>query len=291
MALIEIQNLHHTYHVGTPEAVVALDGISLTIDRGEFVAIVGGNGSGKSTLAKHLNALLLPTEGEVRVDGLDTREPAATWEIRQRVGMVFQNPDNQLVATVVEEDVAFGPENLGVPSSEIVQRVEESLRVVGMLAYRRHQPHLLSGGQKQRVAIAGILAMRPQCLVLDEATTMLDPLGQREVMETIQSLNREGVTVIHITHAMEEAAQCPRMIVLSGGRVAMDGPPADAFSRADDLHRLRLVLPPIPALAYQLRRDGLPVPERILDADDLAAAIASLATARVGHGQVGNGAD
>src|SRR5216684_1616734 len=271
MALIEIQNLHHTYHVGTPEAVVALDGISLTIDRGEFVAIVGGNGSGKSTLAKHLNALLLPTEGEVRVDGLDTREPAATWEIRQRVGMVFQNPDNQLVATVVEEDVAFGPENLGVPSSEIVQRVEESLRVVGMLAYRRHQPHLLSGGQKQRVAIAGILAMRPQCLVLDEATTMLDPLGQRD--------------------AMEEAAQCPRMIVLSGGRVAMDGPPADVFSRADDLHRLRLVLPPIPALAYQLRRDGLPVPERILDADDLAAAIASLATARIGHGRVGNGAD
>src|SRR2546425_520509 len=291
MALIEIQNLHHTYHAGTPEAVVALDGISLTIERGEFVAIVGGNGSGKSTLAKHLNALLVPTEGEVRVDGLDPREPASTWEVRQRVGMVFQNPDNQLVATVVEEDVALGPENLGLPSREIVERVEESLRVVGMLDYRRHQPHLLSGGQKQRVAIAGILAMRPQCLVLDEATTMLDPLGQREVMETIHTLNREGVTVIHITHAMEEAAQSPRMIVLSGGRVPMDGLPVVVFSRADALPRLRLVLPPIPALASQLRRDGLPVPERILDADDLASAIASLATERVGHGRVGNGAD
>src|SRR5712691_1180573 len=284
MPLIETRNLRHVYQAGTADAVMALDGIALTVERGEFVAIVGGNGSGKSTLAKHLNALLLPTEGEVFVDGMNTRDRGALWEIRQRVGMVFQNPDNQLVATVVEEDVAFGPENLGLPPAEIVARVDDALRVVEMAEYRQHEPHLLSGGQKQRVAIAGILAMRPQCLVLDEATTMLDPLGQREVMETIQSLNREGVTVIHITHAMEEAAQCPRMIVLSGGRVAMDGPPADVFSRADDLHRLRLVLPPIPALAYQLRRDGLPVPERILDADDLAAAIASLATARIGHG-------
>jgi energy-coupling factor transport system ATP-binding protein len=291
MPLIEIQGLRHSYHAGTAEEVLALDGISLAIERGDFVAIIGGNGSGKSTLAKHLNALLLPTVGEVRVDGLDTRDPAATWEIRQRVGMVFQNPDNQLVATVVEEDVAFGPENLGLPPSEIARRVEESLGVVEMLAYRRHQPHLLSGGQKQRVAIAGILAMRPQCLVLDEATTMLDPQGQREVMETVHLLNREGVTVIHITHAMEEVAQCRRVIVLSEGRVAMDGPPADVFSRADDLSRLRLVLPPIPALAHELRRDGLPLPERILDADDLAVAIASLATERVGQGGVGHGAD
>lgn len=291
MALIDVRGLHHTYHAGTPEAVQALSGISLSIEAGEFIAVVGGNGSGKSTLAKHLNALLLPTEGEVRVDGLDTRDPAATWEIRQRVGMVFQNPDNQLVATVVEEDVAFGPENLGVPSREIVQRVEESLRIVGMLDYRRHQPHLLSGGQKQRVAIAGILAMRPRCLVLDEATTMLDPQGQREVMETVRHLNQDGVTVIHITHAMEEAAQCRRVIVLSEGRVAMDGPPADIFARAEDLHRLRLVLPPIPALAHQLRQDGLPIPGGVLSADELAASLARLATARVGPGGLSDAAD
>ncbi len=291
MPLIELAGLSHTYHAGTPDAVLALNGISLSIERGEFVAIVGGNGSGKSTLAKHLNALLLPTEGEVRVDGLDTRDPAATWEIRQRVGMVFQNPDNQLVATVVEEDVAFGPENLGLPPAEIAQRVEGALGVVEMLAYRRHEPHLLSGGQKQRVAIAGILAMRPQCLVLDEATTMLDPQGQREVMETISRLNGEGVTVIHITHAMEEAVQCRRVIVLASGRVAMDGPPAEVFSRPDELQRLRLVLPPIPALAHRLRSEGLPVPDHILRVEDLAAAITSLARERVGPGRVGDGAD
>src|SRR5713226_3739048 len=215
MPLIEIRGLRHIYHAGTADAVLALDGISLTVERGEFVAIVGGNGSGKSTFAKHLNALLLPTEGEVWVEGMSTRDPAALWEIRQRVGMVFQNPDNQLVATVVEEDVAFGPENLGLPSAQIAARVEETLQIVEMAPYRYHQPHLLSGGQKQRVAIAGILAMRPQCLVLDEATTMLDPQGQREVMETISRLNRDGVTVIHITHAMEEAVSCSRVIVLA----------------------------------------------------------------------------
>ncbi len=288
--LIEVRDLRYVYRPGSADAVVAVDGITLTIEPGEFVAIVGGNGSGKSTLAKHLNALLLPTEGEVWVDGMNTRDRAAVWEVRRRVGMVFQNPDNQLVATVVEEDVAFGPENLGLPPEEIAARVEDALRAVEMRDYRRHEPHLLSGGQKQRVAIAGILAMRPRCLVLDEATTMLDPQGQREVMETITRLNRDGVTVIHITHAMEEAAQCRRVIVLAGGRVAMDGVPAAVFSRVDELERLRLVLPPVPALAHRLRRDGVPLPEQILTADEFADAVAGLA-ARAGTGRVGDGAD
>jgi len=203
--------------------------------------------------------------------------------------MVFQNPDNQLVATVVEEDVAFGPENLGLPPAEIVARVDEALRVVEMAEYRQHEPHLLSGGQKQRVAIAGILAMRPQCLVLDEATTMLDPQGQREVMETIQRLNRDGVTVIHITHAMEEAVQCPRVIVLADGRVALDGPPAEVFSRVEELERFRLVLPPIPALAHRLRRDGLPIPEGILYVEELAGALTRLVAEGAGRGRAGDG--
>lgn len=277
MPLIEIKNLRHIYHAETPEAVVALDGVSLTIERGEFVAIVGGNGSGKSTLAKHLNALLLPTEGEVWVDGLDTRDRSKVWDIRQRVGMVFQNPDNQLVATVVEEDVAFGPENLGFPPAQIAERVEGALRTVEMLDYRKHEPHRLSGGQKQRVAIAGILAMRPQCLVLDEATTMLDPQGQREVVETITRLTQEGITVIHITHVMEEAALCRRIIALADGRVALDGTPAEVFTRVDLLERLRLALPPIPHLAHLLRRDGLPLLEQILTTDELAEALSRLA--------------
>lgn len=291
MSLIEVRNLRHVYHAGTPSAVVALDGITLTIQQGDFVAVVGGNGSGKSTLAKHLNALLLPTDGEVWVDGRDSRDPAVVWEIRQRVGMVFQNPDNQLVATVVEEDVAFGPENLGLPPEEIRRRVDEALAAVNMSAFRRHEPHLLSGGQKQRVAIAGILAMRPQCLVLDEATTMLDPQGQREVLETITRLNQDGVTVIHITHAMEEAARCRRVIALAQGRVALDGPPAEVFARVGALERLRLVLPPIPALAQHLRRDGLPLPDGILHADQLVDGIAALAGARTGGGRVRDGAD
>lgn len=259
--------------------MVALDGVSLTIERGEFVAIVGGNGSGKSTLAKHLNALLLPTEGEVRVDGLDTRDRAAVWNIRQRVGMVFQNPDNQLVATVVEEDVAFGPENLGVPSSEIAARVEAALAAVDMLAYRRHAPHLLSGGQKQRVAIAGILAMRPQCLVLDEATTMLDPQGRREVLDAIQRLNAAGVTVIHITHTMDEAALARRVVALDGGRIGLDGSPARVFARAGELERMGLTLPLIPALARRLRQDGLPLADDILSADQFVDAVAALGAA------------
>lgn len=281
MPLIEIRDLRHVYNPGTPQEVVALDGISLTVERGEFVAIVGGNGSGKSTLAKHLNALLMPTAGEVRIDGLDTRDRAAVWEIRQRVGMVFQNPDNQLVATVVEEDVAFGPENLGVPAAEILLRVEAALRAVDMLPYRRHAPHLLSGGQKQRVAIAGVLAMHPQCLVLDEATTMLDPEGRREVLETALRLNASGVTVINITHAMEEAALAQRIIALHGGRIGLEGPPAAVFDRAGDLEAMGLTVPLIPALAQALRQDGLPLGEGLLSAGAFVEALAGLAAAAV----------
>jgi len=282
-ALIEVRNLRHVYNAGTPHAVVAVDGISLTIERGEFVAIVGGNGSGKSTLAKHFNALLLPTEGEVRVDGLDTRDRAALWEIRRRVGMVFQNPDNQLVATVVEEDVAFGPENLGLPPKEIAVRVAAALTAVDMLPYRRAEPHLLSGGQKQRVAIAGMLAMRPECLVLDEATTMLDPQGRREVLETVQRLNRSGVTVILITHAMDEAVLAQRVVALHAGRIALEGPPARIFDRAGDLEAIGLGLPLVPALARALRDDGLPLRDGILFPEHLVDAVAQLAAAARGR--------
>lgn len=276
--LIEVTNLRYVYNSGTPEAVVALDGVTLRIDRGEFVAMVGGNGSGKSTLAKHLNALLLPAEGDVVVDGMNTKDPAALWDIRRRVGMVFQNPDNQIVATVVEEDVAFGPENLGVPPREIRTRVDDALAAVDMFEYRRREPHLLSGGQKQRVAVAGILAMRPQCVILDEATTMLDPEGQREVMETIGRLLAEEITIIHITHSMDEALQARRVIAMDAGRIALDGPPADVFSRVDELERLRLALPPIPRLAHSLRRAGLPISAATFGIDQLADALSTLAS-------------
>ncbi len=287
--LISIQNLTYRYPSGTTPAPAALEGITLTFERGEFVAIVGSNGSGKSTLAKHLNALLVPTEGEVYIDGLNTKDPAMVWDVRQRVGMIFQNPDNQLIATVVEEDVAFGPENLGVPSPEIVRRVEDALRTVDMLAYRQHEPHLLSGGQKQRVAIAGILAMHPQCLVLDEATTMLDPSGQREVMETIARLNRDGMTVIHITHSMEEAAACRRIIALHTGRVALDGTPEEVFAHPDQLARLRLSVPPIRALALRLAQAGVPIPGPTLSMERLEDALVRLAGQRVVNGTA-NGA-
>jgi energy-coupling factor transport system ATP-binding protein len=247
------------------------------VDAGQLLAVVGGNGSGKSTLAKHLNALLLPTGGTVLIDGMNTQDPDAVWDIRRRVGMVFQNPDNQIVATVVEEDVAFGPENLGIPPEEIRERVESSLGAVDMLRFRRQEPHLLSGGQKQRVAIAGILAMHPQCVVLDEATTMLDPQGQREVMDTVGRLIAEGITVIHITHSMDEALRCHRVVVMHAGRIAMDGTPQDVFSRVDELDALRLTLPPIPRLAQQLRAAGLPIPPATFGPDQLAEAIAAAA--------------
>ncbi len=287
--LIEIRNLTYRYPAETAAGALALNGISLAIERGEFVALVGSNGSGKSTLAKHLNALLVPTEGTVMIDGLNTADPATVWDVRQRVGMVFQNPDNQLVATVVEEDVAFGPENLGVPPAEISGRVTEALRSVDMLPYRYHEPHLLSGGQKQRVAIAGILAMRPQCLVLDEATTMLDPAGQREVMGTIGRLNADGITVIHITHSMEEAAVSRRVIALAAGRIALDGPPEEIFAREKELARLRLGVPAIRALASRLMRAGVPIPAKTLTIEQLEDALVRLAGRR-GADRTRNGA-
>ncbi|GBD29389.1 Energy-coupling factor transporter ATP-binding protein EcfA1 [bacterium HR32] len=281
-ALIEVAHLTHVYHAGTPHEVRAVYDVSLTIRPAEFVALVGGNGSGKSTLAKHLNALLLPTEGRVVVDGLDTRDPHALWEIRRRVGMVFQNPDNQIVATVVEEDVAFGPENLGLPPEEIARRVEEALRAVGMLEYRSREPHLLSGGQKQRVAIAGVLAMRPRCIVFDEATTMLDPEGRREVLDTAHQLrDREGIAVVHITHSMEEAAEADRVVALHAGRVVLDGPPREVFREARRLREVNLDLPEVARLHACLVRRGVQLETQALHPGELADQILRLRRAVV----------
>jgi len=254
--------------------VLALRGINLEVGRGEFLAIIGENGSGKSTLAKHFNALLVPTEGEVRVDGMDTRDPRFQWEIRRRVGMVFQNPDNQLVATTVEEDVAFGPENLGLPPAEIRARVDEALALVGMSSFARHAPHLLSGGQKQRVAIAGVLAMRPECLVLDEPTAMLDPAGRRDVLATVARLNREEkITVVYVTHFMEEAARADRVAVLFRGELVALEEPASLFSRVPDLRRWGLDIPPVAELAWRLRRRGWNLDGPVLTPEDLVAAL------------------
>lgn len=279
--LLEVVDLRYVYHPQTPQAVVALDGLSCVIARGEYVGIVGGNGSGKSTLAKHFNALLVPTAGVVRVGGLDTRDRQATTAIRRRVGMVFQNPDNQLVATVVEEDVAFGPENLGLPPAEIRRRVDQALAAVGMTAYRRHAPHALSGGQKQRVAIAGVLAMRPECLVLDEPTTMLDPQGRAEVLEVVRILHRQhGITVVMISHALDDLADADRILVLEAGRLVQEGPPAEIFDRLAEQARPGLDAPPAAQLAAWLRADGLPLPAGIHTEDRLVAALAARLRAR-----------
>ena len=249
--------------------VPALDGIDISIEAGEFAAILGHNGSGKSTLAKHFNALLTPTGGTLHINGLDTREPAHTWEIRQSVGMVFQNPDNQIIATVVEEDVAFGPENLGVKPEEIRSRVSEALQSVGMSDHIKAAPHNLSGGQKQRIAIAGVLAMHPGCIVLDEPTAMLDPSGRREVLDTITRLNREsGITIVLITHFMEEAARANRVIVMDKGKIVADDTPREIFSRVDMMRKLGLGIPGVTELAYELRRRGLPVADNILTIDE-----------------------
>lgn len=275
---LEVTDLRYIYHPESPQAVVALDGLSFSIEPGEYVGIVGGNGSGKTTLARHLNALLLPTAGTVRVAGLDTRDRGAVWEIRRRVGMIFQNPDNQMVATVVEEDVAFGPENLGLPPHEIRERVDAALEAVGMSGFRRSAPHRLSGGQKQRVAIAGILAMRPACVVFDEATTMLDPQGCAEVLATVRELNRrDGITVILISHALDDLMDAGRIIALDAGRVVADGPPAEVFDRIDSLPGGRLDVPPLARLARWLRQDGLRLPEGLYRLDALADAVAALA--------------
>jgi len=276
-----IQTEHLTFRYTTEEgaAPTVLDEVTLSIESGSFVAVLGHNGSGKSTLAKHMNAILLPSGGKVYVNGLDTTEEAHLLDIRRQVGMVFQNPDNQIVASVVEEDVAFAPENLGIPSAEIRQRVDQALATVGMSDYARHAPHLLSGGQKQRVDIAGVLAMRPRCIVLDEPTAMLDPVGRREVMSTIQALNRdEGITVVLITHHMDEAAQADRLIVMQGGQVAADAHPSQVFQNVDGLRAMGLEVPQPVALMYELRRHGLNVPLDALTVDDCVRALKLLLT-------------
>ncbi len=248
----------------------AVDHVSLDIKAGEFIAILGHNGSGKSTLAKHMNAILVPTEGILWVDGMDTKDEDKLWDIRQDTGMVFQNPDNQIIGTVVEEDVGFGPENLGVPTDEIWKRVEESLSAVGMLKYRHHSPNKLSGGQKQRVAIAGVMAMHPRCIVLDEPTAMLDPNGRRSVIRTAQKLNREErITVILITHYMEEVIEADCVFVMDGGKVVMQGTPKEIFSRVEELKRLRLDVPQATLLAYELQKKGIPLPDGILSNEEL----------------------
>ena len=255
---------------------MVLKEINISISKGEFVAVIGHNGSGKSTLAKLINALLIPTRGRIRVMGMDTRDPEKVWEIRQKVGMVFQNPDNQLVATIVEEDVAFGPENQGVDPAEIRTRVDEALKEVGLYEYRTHGPHLLSGGQKQRVAIAGVLAMQPECIVLDEATAMLDPRGRQELMEVIRRLNeKEGKTILHITHYMEEAAEADRIIVMKDGEIALEGLPSEIFSRVKLLQELGLEVPKLAQLNIRLRECGVELPD-ILNEDELVMELCRL---------------
>lgn len=249
----------------------AVDGVDLDVAPGQFIAILGHNGSGKSTLAKHLNAILLPSEGTVYVDGMDTKDMDKLEEIRQTAGMVFQNPDNQIIGTVVDEDVAFGPENMGVPTEEIVKRVENSLKTVGMWEYRSHSPNRLSGGQKQRVAIAGVVAMEPKCIVLDEPTAMLDPVGRKEVIRAAQKLNREkGITIILITHYMEEVVEADRVIVMDQGKILMQGTPREVFSRVEELKEHRLDVPQVTMLAHELRKDGLNLPEGILTIREFA---------------------
>ena len=248
----------------------AIDGVDMDIREGEFVAVLGRNGSGKSTIAKHLNALLQPTGGTVWIREMDTRDEDLIWDIRQTAGMVFQNPDNQIISSVVEEDVGFGPENMGVPAEEIWKRVDESLQAVGMAAYRKRSPNRLSGGQKQRVAIAGVMAMRPRCIVLDEPTAMLDPVGRREVIKTVRELNqKEGITVILITHYMEETVNADRILVVDAGKVKMEGTPKEVFSQVERLRELHLGVPQVTELAYELRKEGLPLPEGILTIQEL----------------------
>jgi energy-coupling factor transporter ATPase len=250
--MIRIENLYYTYDADQPNSIVALRGIDLQISEGEYVVIIGRNGSGKSTLAKHLNALLLPTQGDVWIKGMNAKDAQHLREIRHTVGMVFQVPDNQLVATVVEEDVAFGPENMGVPREELKERVDRALRLVNMLPHRTRPPHLLSAGQKQRVAIAGVMAMRPRCLILDEATAMLDPQGRREVLDTVRQLHRQGITIVAITHFMSEAVEGDRVVVMDEGRIAMDGSPREIFGEPERLQELGMDVPPVTKLAYQL---------------------------------------
>ena len=267
--IIIIDQLSFSYQREEEKKKKAVDQVSLTFRKGSFTAILGKNGSGKSTLAKQLNGLLLPTEGVVYVGGFDTREEEHVWDVRQTAGMVFQNPDNQLVSAIVEDDVAFGPENLGIDPEEIRRRVDKSLEAVNMGKFRKKPPHLLSGGQKQRIAIAGVVAMKPQCIIFDEPTAMLDPKGRQEIMSIIRELHEEGITVILITHFMEEAAEAERVIVMNEGRVLLDGSPAEVFSQRQLLHSVNLDIPLAVELAGKLREKGIPVPENIISTEEM----------------------
>lgn len=282
MNLIEAKNLIFEYirrdKDGEVDGVTrAVDDVNLSVNQGDFIAILGHNGSGKSTLAKHINAILHPTEGTVFVDGKDVTDDDYLWDIRQTAGMVFQNPDNQIIGTVVEEDVGFGPENMGVPTEEIWERVYESLKVVGMYEFRKKSPNKLSGGQKQRVSIAGVLAMHPKCIILDEPTAMLDPVGRREVLRAVKALNEvENITVILITHYMEEAINADRIYVMDKGSIVMDGEPHEIFSRVKELRKLRLTVPEAAKIAYDLRKRGVPLPEGIISEDELVDALSQI---------------
>lgn len=282
MGIIKANNLIFEYirrdEEGNVESINrAVDDVSLDIKKGDFIAILGHNGSGKSTLAKHMNAILIPTEGTLYVNGMDTKDEDKVWDVRQVAGMVFQNPDNQIIATVVEEDVGFGVENIGVPTKEIWERVEKSLKSVGMLEYRKHSPNKLSGGQKQRVAIAGIMAMKPQCIVLDEPTAMLDPLGRKEVLETVMELNQtDNVTIILITHYMEEVVNADKVFVMDKGKVVMSGTPREIFSQVDELKKYRLDVPQVTELAHELQKEGMALPNGILSVSELVEALTKL---------------
>ena len=276
--MIECRNLIFKYTAGeNQEEKIAINDVNLQIKEGEFIAILGHNGSGKSTMAKHMNALLIPTEGKMLVNKMDTSDMNNLWNIRETAGMVFQNPDNQLVATIVEEDVAFGPENLGVPPEEIRKRVDEALERVGMSEYKRHAPHLLSGGQKQRIAIAGILAMKPKCIIFDEPTAMLDPSGRKEVLDTIIDLNKNyGITVILITHYMDEAAKADRIVVMDKGKLILDGKPRDVFSNVEKMKSIGLDVPQVTELSYELQKAGINIDTRVLDVNEMVNAICQL---------------
>ncbi len=282
MEMIHSENLIYEYDKRDEEGNIigtnrAIDGVDIDVPQGSFVAILGHNGSGKSTLAKHMNAILVPTGGTMWVDGRDTKDPAELWNVRQTAGMVFQNPDNQIIGTVVEEDVGFGPENLGVPTDEIWKRVEDSLRAVGMLEYRTHSPNKLSGGQKQRVAIAGVIAMEPKCIVLDEPTAMLDPNGRREVIDAVEKLQKEkDVTVILITHYMEEVIDADQVFVMDDGHIVMHGTPREIFSRVGELKQYRMDVPQVTMLAEELRHRGLDLPRGILRREELVEALCQL---------------
>ncbi|MGI5935031.1 MAG: energy-coupling factor transporter ATPase [Lawsonibacter sp.] len=276
-AIIHAEDVRFSYVTAEGVAPIVLDGVSLSIEEGSFVAVLGHNGSGKSTLAKHFNSILLPTGGKVYVDGMDTADEALLLAIRRTVGMVFQNPDNQIVANVVEEDVAFAPENLGVPPEEIRRRVDDALKAVGMYEFREHAPHLLSGGQKQRIAIAGVIAMQPRCIVLDEPTAMLDPIGRADVLRTIKELNRQrGVTVVLITHHMDEAAQADRLVVMTKGRVIADGTPKEIFQDVEGLKAVGLTVPETTQLLWELRQEGVDVPLDALSDEECAQALKEL---------------